>query len=209
MPVIHHERHRSPRIKHCGVTTVFLASFPTSQTEWVWKSLWRQWEFVRKLFLRPILNISCNRKNVQNFHFFWLSGRFKGAWFYEQDESWKKDLLDDDRSTFRFSCENWKLLQLFNDAFPLIFVLEPDKTMSQLHFSLAELTLWQFLKNKDTQYVLILSPSTFNWAQHMHSNPCSTANKSLSSDTRKSLLKELGADVNSGRSRLFWSSPFR
>lgn len=87
----------------------------------------------------------------------------KGARFDEQDELWKKkDLLDDDRSTFRFSCENWKFLQPFNDAFLLIFVLEPDKTMSQLNFSLAELTLWSSWKTRIHKMSLFchLPPST-------------------------------------------------
>ena len=60
--------------------------------------------------------------------------------------------------------------------------------------------------------VLILSPSPigFDWPQHMHSNPYSTANKSLSSDTIRGkvcwrspaqTLSVFGPD-------LFWSTPF-
>lgn len=61
--------------------------------------------------------------------------------------------------------------------------------------------------------VLILSPSPigFDWPQHMHSSPNSTANKSLSSDTiqEKVCSRSSAQTLSVFRSHLFWSSPFQ
>lgn len=78
-----------------------------------------------------------------------------------------------------------------------------SRWLKPLHFSAFDLMQWQALRGKDTQcpYSVTFPPVGFDWPQHMHSNPCSTTNKSLSPDTtqQKVLLKELGSDIISVR----------
>lgn len=93
------------------------------------------------------------------------------------------------------------------------FVLFFSRWLKPLHFSASDLMQWQALRGKDTQcpYSVTFPPVGFDWPQHMHSNPCSTTNKSLSPDTiqQKVCSRSSPRTLSAFGPYLFWFSPFQ
>lgn len=127
-------------------------------------------------------------------------------WWQGHDENFKKNPL---KVCFLFDADV-ALCAAFSSLSVLLFQRRPEPCIGFTPLRLS----WRCDRPWEARIhsVLILSPSPigFDWPQHMHSNPYSTANKSLSSDTiqGKVCWRSPAQTLSVFGPDLFWSTPF-